>query len=128
MSLEHIRLSTQAKDQLVKLKRATGVKNWNVLCRWAFCVSLADMSAPVEKPINTDSSVEMSWKVFGGEYHAIYLALLKQRCKNDGIGNATQTLAHQFKLHIHRGIAILAGDRTLRSIAGLLARVQPPVP
>jgi DNA sulfur modification protein DndE len=123
MSLEHIRLSTQAKDQLVKLKRATGVKNWNVLCRWAFCVSLADMSAPVEKPINTDSSVEMSWKVFGGEYHAIYLALLKQRCKNDEIGNSTHMLAHQFKLHIHRGIAILAGDRTIRDIASLFAKI-----
>jgi DNA sulfur modification protein DndE len=27
--------------------------------------------------IATDSSVEMSWRVFGGEYHEIYLALLK---------------------------------------------------
>ena len=125
MSLEHIRLATLAKDQLIKLKRATGIKNWNVLCRWALCASLADKTPLVAKEINTDSSVEMSWKVFGGEYQAIYLALLKQRCKQDGCEISPQTLAHELKLHLHRGITILASDRTIRNIAGLLNRVQP---
>jgi DNA sulfur modification protein DndE len=123
MSLEHIRLATQAKEQLIKLKRATGIKNWNVLCRWALCVSLADKTSLIEKEINTDSSVEMSWKVLGGEYQGIYLALLKTRCKQDGIETSPQTLAHQLKLHLHRGITILAGDRTMRNIAGLLGRI-----
>jgi len=125
MSLEHIRLATQAKDQLIKLKRATGIKNWNVLCRWALCASLADKTPLIAKEINTDSSVEMSWKVFGGEYQAIYLALLKQRCKQDGCEISPQTLAQELKLHLHRGITILASDRTIRNIAGLLNRVQP---
>ena len=125
MSLDHIRLATQAKDELIKLKRATSIKNWNVLCRWALCASLADKTPLIAKEINTDSSVEMSWKVFGGEYQAIYLALLKQRCKQDGGEISPQTLAQQLKLHLHRGITILASDRTIRNIAGLLNRVQP---
>ena len=128
MSLEHIRLATQAKEQLIKLKRATGIKNWNVLCRWALCVSLADSTPPIDKEINTDSSVEMSWKVFGGEYQGIYLALLKQRCNQDGLETSPQSLAHQLKLHLHRGITILAGDRTLKSIDGLFLKllIKPP--
>jgi DNA sulfur modification protein DndE len=122
MSLEHIRLSTQAKEQLIKLKRATGIKNWNVLCRWAFCVSVADASVPTDKKILSDSSVEMSWKVFGGAYQDIYLALLKQRCTRDHLEISAGTLAQQFRVHLHRGIAQLAGDRNIKSISNLLGR------
>lgn len=46
MAVEHVRVSQQAKDHLVRLKRITGIKNWNVLCRWALCVSLAEESTP----------------------------------------------------------------------------------
>lgn len=123
MAFDHIRLSTQAKEQLVRLKRSTGIKNWNTLCRWALCTSLTDPSVPPNKRIPTDSSVEMSWKVFGGENQAIYLALLKQRCKQDGLGTSPEVLIEQLKLHLHRGIGQLAVDRNLRSIADLISRV-----
>jgi DNA sulfur modification protein DndE len=123
MALDHIRISSQGKEQLVRLKRSTGVKNWNVLCRWAFCASLADHSTPQLAKIATDSSVEMSWRVFGGEYHEIYLALLKDRCERDGFGTAPETLGNQFKLHLHRGISLLASDRSIRSIGALFARL-----
>jgi DNA sulfur modification protein DndE len=122
MSLDHIRISEQAKEQLVRLKRSTRIKNWNVLCRWALCVSLADPTIPPNKRIASDSSVEMSWKVFGGEYQGVYFALLKQRCKHDGFGTSTEVLAQQLKLHLHRGIGQLAVDRNLKSIAGLVGR------
>ena len=39
-----VRVNQQAKDQLIKLKRITGIKQWNVLCRWALCLSLAQFS------------------------------------------------------------------------------------
>ncbi len=123
MSLDHIRLSEQAKEQLIRLKRATGIKNWNVLCRWALCVSLADASPPTDKKITTDSSVEMSWKIFGGPHEDIYLALLKQRCKQDLHDTSPELLAQVFKLHLHRGIAQLAGDRNVKSIATLMTRL-----
>lgn len=125
MPLEHIRISEQAKDQLVKLKRLTGIQNWNVLCRWAFCQSIAEPSPPVHVKIPGDSSVEMTWKVFGGHHHEIYLALLKQRCRDDGFDLSDEVLATQFRLHLHRGIAHLSGDRRLRSISDLVNRVLP---
>lgn len=123
MAIEHIRLSQQAKDQLIRLKRVTGIQNWNVLCRWAFCVSLSERERPRSEKIQADSSVEMTWKVFGGEYQEVYLALLKERCKKDGLDVSIDILATQFRLHLHRGIAQLASDKQLRSISALLGRV-----
>lgn len=121
MAVEHIRLSQQAKDQLVKLKRVTGIEHWNVLCRWALCVSFAEQSVPPLSKIPADSNVEMSWKVFGGRYADLYMVLLKERCIRDGLGTDSETLALQFRLHLHRGIYYLAGNRKLRNISDLVA-------
>lgn len=123
MSIEHIRISQQAKEQLVRLKRRSRIQNWNVLCRWAFCVSLAEPTIPPPAKILADSSVEMSWKVFGGAYHDIYLALLKERCQRDGLGVSDDVLAAQFRLHLHRGIGYLAADRRIKDISSLLKRL-----
>ncbi len=120
---ETIRLSQKAKDQLVKLKRNTGLMQWNVLCRWAFCLSLAEESVPPAARIPSDSSVEMTWKVFGGKYEALYLALLRQRCHKDGLGVEDETLVTQFRLHLHRGIGYLAGDRDIRGLGDLMGKI-----
>ena len=122
MPLEHVKVSEKARDQLIKLKRITGIQHWNVLCRWAFCLSLAESSAPSPSKIPTDSTVDMTWKVFGGAYDELYLGLLKQRCERDGLGSSDEVLATQFRLHLHRGIAHLASDKRLKSIADLLQR------
>ena len=121
MSVEHIRLSQQAKDQLIKLKRVTGIEHWNVLCRWAFCLSLAEQAVPPPTKIPSDSNVEMSWKVFGGRHADLYLALLKERCVQDGLGTDPEALAQQFRLHLHRGISYLFGNKQLRTIDDLIA-------
>lgn len=121
MAIEHIRLSQKAKDQLIKLKRVTGIEHWNVLCRWALCVSLAEASIPPQSKIPADSNVEMSWKVFGGRYADLYMALIKERCVRDGLGVDSDTVAQQFRLHLHRGISYLFGNKKLRSIDDLLA-------
>ena len=122
MPLDHIRVSEKAKDQLVKLKRLTGIQHWNVLCRWAFCVSLAEPTVPSPGKIPTDSTVDMTWKVFGGSHEEVYLGLLRQRCQEDGLGTSDEVLANQFRLHLHRGISYLAADKRLKSIGDLLKR------
>ncbi len=119
MQIEQIRLSQTGKEQLVKLKRRTKIKNWNVLCRWAFCRSLAESTRPSPVPIPADSSVEMTWKTFGGPNAAVYLALLKTRCRNDRVELTPESLNQQFRLHLHRGIAYLAGNRGLQNIEDL---------
>jgi DNA sulfur modification protein DndE len=121
MPTEHIRVSLQAREQLIRLKRYTGIDHWNVLCRWAFCRSLAEQSVPPPAKHPADSNVEMSWRVFGGRHCDLYLALLKARCLRDGLGIEDEVLTTQFRLHLHRGIAYLANDRSLRGVAALAA-------
>ena len=103
-----VRVSQQAKDQLIKLKRVTGIKQWNVLCRWALCVSLADPSPPLVRSVRTDSNVEMSWKTFAGPLDAALVALLTHRMVelDEGLENLTDVLT----AHVHRGIGQLAGS------------------
>lgn len=122
MAIEHVRLSFQAREQLIRLKRHSGIEHWNVLCRWALCVSLAEQTAPPPVKISADSNVEMSWRVFGGRYADVIMALLRQRCIRDGLPTDDETVAAQFRLHLHRGIAYLATDRKIRSIASFSAR------
>ncbi|VXD25325.1 conserved hypothetical protein [Planktothrix serta PCC 8927] len=118
--LERIRLSLTAKEQLTKLKRVTKIENWNILCRWALCRSLAELTIPSPVPIPSDSNVEMTWQVFGGEMCDLLLLALKQRCHNDHLATDQETLATQFRLHLHRGIGYLAGDANLQQIEDLI--------
>lgn len=120
MSLETVRVSQRAKDQLSRVKRDTGIKNWNVLSRWALCLSLAEPTCPADARVPSDSTVEMTWKVFGGADADLFRALIIQRCVNDGLETDLDTVSHQFRLHLHRGIGYLFGNPSLKSLDGML--------
>ncbi|ELD3369384.1 DNA sulfur modification protein DndE [Vibrio cholerae] len=107
MSIETVRLSEKAKGQLITVKKNTKIDNWNVLCRWALMLSLKEESIPPHEDIVTNSNVEMTWKVFGGEFSDIYLAMLKQRIHLDYDKVDEDELSYHFKLHLHRGISYL---------------------
>ena len=122
MSIENIKLSQKERENLIRLKRVTGIKNWNTLCRWAFCLSLANSDKPRKSKIVSDSSLEMTWKVFGGKHHKIYTALLIHRCRQDGIVLTDENLMKHFRYHLKRGINYLVIDKELNNIDGLLAK------
>jgi len=119
--VETVRLNRAARDQLTTLKRRTGIENWNVLCRWALCVSLAEPTRPRDVKLDGDGAVEMAWRTFTGGDDLTYAALIRQRCLNDGLSLSSQSLAQQLKLHLHRGIAYLVGSPKLRNISSMLA-------
>jgi len=121
MSIEKVRVNKQGRDQLIRLKSKTGIENWHPLCRWAFCVSINESSRP-RPPQAGDRPIEMDWKTFGGEYAEVYLALIKQRCYEDGFGVDEQTLSDQLHAHIHRGISYLAGDPNMKNIESLVSK------
>ena len=120
MPIKQVRTSKTAKEQLIKLKRITKIENWNILCRWALCRSLAEPTIPSPVPIKTGDGVEMTWDVFGGEIADILLIALKQRCYQDGLEIENTILKEQFTLHLHRGIGYLAGDSRLENIEDLI--------
>jgi DNA sulfur modification protein DndE len=116
MAIETVRINQEGKERLSRLKRNTGLQNWNVLCRWALCRSLSDPSKPAEIDQKGETSVEMTWKVFGGEYQDIYLALIKQRCRVDGFDLDDATVSEQFWLHLHRGLNFLVSDKKVKEV------------
>lgn len=120
MIVKQIKLSNVSKDRLGRLKGKTGIKNWNVLCRWAFCYSLSENTMPTDIPIIADSNVEMSWYTFGGEYSDLYDALMIAWCKKMGLATDEETLAKYFKLHIERGIAHLSGTNFIKNLDDLM--------
>ena len=120
MIIKQIKLTNASKDRLGRLKGKTGIKNWNVLCRWALCYSLSENTMPTDIQIVADSNVEMSWYTFGGEYSDIYDAIMIAWCKNMGLPTDEETLAKYFKLHIERGIAHLSGTNFIKNLDDLL--------
>ena len=120
--IRRIKISAAGRDQLIRLKRFTGIENWNILCRWALCRSLAEQYPPSPAPIKEWSNIDMDWHVFGGPYGEVLLAMLRTRCAEDGLGVHDAVVAEQFRLHLHRGIATLAAaGEEVRHIEDLVA-------
>ena len=105
MIIETVRVSEKAKTQLTTLKKRTGIQNWNVLCRWALMMSLAETTVPPHEDIISDSNIEMTWKVFAGQFDEVIRAVTLERAHKDGVSESK--LQEFFKLHLHRGIAYL---------------------
>lgn len=105
--IDTIKLSEKQKQQLMRLKTKTGIDNWNVLCRWALCLSLAEDTIPPYEDIPSNSNVEMSWKVFAGEYADVYLAVLREAYKKQSSQIKGVSFGEFLKLHINRGISFL---------------------
>src|SRR5690554_4193485 len=102
--IDTIRLSEKQKQQLIVLKKKTGIENWNVLCRWALCMSLADPTVPPKEDIPSDSNVEMTWKTFAGEYADAYFAILNEAFFKQNSQLGCSHRIEFFKLHLNRGI------------------------
>ena len=118
--IKQFKVSSQARDQLIRLKSKTGIGQWNILCRWALVVSLSEPTIPTPVEIPADSNVEMTWQVFGGEQSELYWALLKARCARDGLQLNDAILTQQFRLHLHRGIGYLATPNQTKNVSDLI--------
>lgn len=121
MIAKQIRLSQRSKEKLSRLKGKTGIKNWNVLCRWALCYSLSEKTIPTDIEIPADSNLEMSWFTFGGEYSELYEALMKAWCIAQNLPTDEETLAKYFRLNLERGISHLSGTGFIKSLDDLVS-------
>ena len=98
--IETVRLSDRARNQLITVKKRTGVANWNIICRWAFLLSLKDKSKPALEKIELNGAIEMTWRTFAGTNDKLFLALLMQRLKADGITLDKETVNDYFKTYL----------------------------
>jgi DNA sulfur modification protein DndE len=121
--IDTIRISQQGKEQLSRLKRRTGIQNWNTLCRWALVASLRESDPPVHANIGVESNVEMSWRTFAGDTGTLFHDLVRLRCAESRLPVDEETVDAQFRLHLHRGIAYLAA-LPIKSIADFVILAQ----
>lgn len=120
MLVKQVKLSQTAKDQLSRLKGKTGIKNWNVLCRWALCYSLSEKTIPTDVKINYEDGIEMSWLTFCGEYYEVYESLIKNWCIEMRLPTDNETMVKYFHLNLERGISHLSGTGFIKSIDDLV--------
>ena len=123
MPVETIRFVETDRDLLARIKRTTGIKGFNTLCRWAFCMSLADPNPTSVDPLGTRSNLEIEWNTFAGTYGDVYWALLVQRAYEDGIPRTDDALQREFNRHLHRGIGLLANIAQKPTVRDLVARI-----
>lgn len=124
--MDSFRTSQQDKNSLIALKRRTGIEQWNIICRWAFCLSAREESLPREDKIDAQG-VEMEWSTFAGENSDIYLEILKGLCQRHDVEPTDANMLRIFRLHLHRGIQYMVGTSSLNSIVGLIELAVPRI-
>jgi DNA sulfur modification protein DndE len=121
MKLTKIRLTKDASNRLRFLAGKTGLTP-NLLCRIGFCLSLAESTVP--KPDDfRDEDREFNRYTLLGEYDALFIALLKERCVTDGV--ADKKLPDYFKAHMNRGVTLL--QQRTRNLVDLVALIPQDV-
>lgn len=105
--VENVRVGRRGRDQLIKLRRAAGIEQWNIWCRWALCASLREAAVPPPVEGESDGGVEIPWRVFAGEYSDVYVAMLGVRWRRDVAKAPGLDPAEHFRRHLHRGLSAL---------------------
>lgn len=121
--VETVRISQRGRDLLIKLKRNTGIDNWNILCRWALLLSLSEKSTPSPILEKYEGGVEIQWKVFAGEISNEIISLMKLRTKNDGYEITNSNQSDCLKLHIHRGLGYLTSGIDRQDMKAMFAKL-----
>lgn len=118
MKLTKLRLTIEASNRLRFVAGKTGLTP-NLLCRIGFCLSLGEPSIPNPDDYPEEDR-EFNRYTLLGEYDPLFVALLKQRCHQDGMD--LSRLADYFRAHMNRGIVLL--QRRVKSI-GDVAELVP---
>ena len=122
MKLNRLRVCEEVSNRLSILKGRTGLTP-NILCRIGFCLSLNDPSIPYPDDYPPDSDREIDRHTLTGPWDRLFVALIKERCQQDGIPLDDETLAVQFRAHINRGVLLLYKRvRSINDLALLMPR------
>lgn len=105
--IDRVKLSAAAKQQLSTLKRRTGIEHYNVICRHALCVSLANESRVPPESTQFAGGIEIDWRTFAGEAEVTYLNLLIVRTLADEGNCGPAAVRQTLTAHLHRGLSYL---------------------
>ena len=119
IKLEALKTTTHIKNVLSSIKRVTGIEYWNVICRWALCISLKQKSLPrlVEEKLD---GVEIDYDVFVGKNNSIYTQLLINNLMKHNIEITKSNMYKYLYAHVNRGVSILY-NKKMKSIKDLIS-------
>lgn len=118
--VETIRLTKQARDNLITLKRRTKLPSLNILCRWALFVSLTDKTPPQAPSNSNDGGFDIAWQVFAGDRSTEINGLLSLYASKNITNHQDPDLMRELRAHIHRGLAYLTSEKRILSIYDLI--------
>jgi DNA sulfur modification protein DndE len=110
-----VRISARGREILIKLKRYTGVGQWNTLCRVAYCYSLAIGTEPTQAPEKGDCALEIEWGTFCGPIKTELAALTVWHSAKDGA--LQQDIAKYVRAHVERGLGAIQNVRSVAELA-----------
>ena len=117
IKIDQLRTSTTIKNSLTRIKSITSIQNWNVLCRWGFCLSIKQLSLPRTVDEKLDG-IEMDYGTFVGKNENIYTQLLINNLRHHNIDVNKENLAKYLYAHVNRGVNIIYTNK-LKNISEL---------
>ncbi|AWI52034.1 DNA sulfur modification protein DndE [Aquabacterium olei] len=105
--IERVKLSATAKQQLITLKRRTGIEHYNVICRHALMLSMASDNALPPENHSMAGGLEIDWRVFAGEAADTYLNLLAMKAQQERGEVSPEAVRATLTAHVHRGLSLL---------------------
>ena len=117
LTIDNLKTSTNLKNSLTRIKTNTGIANWNVICRWALCLSLKQASLPREVDEKLDG-VEIDYDILVGKNKTIYTQLLINNLITHKVEINKKNLTKFLNAHVNRGANIIYTNK-LKDISGL---------
>jgi len=116
-TIDLLRTSASVRNSLTRIKTITGIPNWNIICRWAFCLSLKQTSLPREVDEKLDG-IEIDYDTLVGKNKSIYTQLLINNLASHKVEIDKKNLTKYLYAHVNRGVNIIYTNK-LKNISGL---------
>ncbi len=98
-------ISADSTQKLRTLKGRTGLTP-NILCRLALALSLREPGLLDPAALPSDGMEFNRYTLFG-PHDLLIVALLRERCLQDGLDPDEEDLSEQLRAHINRGVGVL---------------------
>ncbi len=115
-----VRISTRGREILIKLKRYTGIGQWNTLCRVAYCYSIAIATEPTQVPEKGDIALEIEWPTFAGPLKSELAAMTISRAVKSNVEQVA--IAKYVRAHLDRGLSAIQNVRSVEELVAIMVR------